>query len=279
MRVRKPLVVAVGVVAVVLMPSCGRALDPGPEPPVAAPDRRLVARATVLDDGSGPELCLGPVLESYPPQCGGPPIDGWTWPDHGTETHSGVTWGAFAVVGTYDGERFTTEEVIDEKKAEASFPREPEPDFTSPCPEPSGGWRAPDPDRSTVEDQEKVFAVAQRLPGFAGAWLDDRGSRSQDPLTTVVNVQVTHAVAGAEAKLRQVWGGPLCVSVAEHTEKELAQITDEVMSRPGALHASHSRGVVYLGIDYDDGTLQQELDERYGTGLVRVHSALQPYRG
>ncbi len=276
---RKPLAVAVGVVAVLLMSSCGKAPDADPEPPVAAPDRRLVARATVLDDGSGPELCLGPVMESYPPQCGGLPIDGWTWPDHGTERHNGVTWGSFAVVGTYDGGRFATEEVIDDKKAAASFPRESEPNFNSPCPEPSGGWRAPDPDRSTVEDQEKVFAVAQRLPGYAGAWLDDRGRRSQDPLTTVVNVQVTGDVDAAEAKLREVWGGPLCVSQAEHTEKELAQITAEVMSRPGALHASHSRGVVYASVDYDDGTLQHELDQKYGTGLVEVHSALQPYRG
>ena len=279
MRVRKPLFVAVGVVAVVLMFSCGRALETDPEPPVAAPDRRLVAHATVLDAGSGPKLCLGPVMESYPPQCGGPPIDGWTWPDRGTERHNGVTWGSFTVVGTYDRKRFTVQEVIDEKKAAASFPREPKPDLTSPCSEPPGGWRAPDPDRSTVEDQEKVFAVAQRLPGFAGAWLDDRGSRSQDPLTTVVNVQVTGDVDGAEAKLREAWGGPLCVSVAEHIEKEMAQITEEVMSRPGALHASHSRGVVYLGVDYDNGTLQRELEQKYGTGLVEVHSALQPYRG
>ncbi|CAA9332465.1 MAG: hypothetical protein AVDCRST_MAG61-2970 [uncultured Friedmanniella sp.] len=279
MRARKPLIVAGALVAVVLMCSCGRAPDPGPEPPVAATDRRLVARATVLDDGSGPKLCLGGVMESYPPQCSGPAIDGWTWPDHGTERHGGITWGSFFVVGTYDRARFTAERVIDEEKAAASFPREPEPDFTSPCSEPPGGWRAVDPERSTARDQERVFAAAQRLRGYAGAWLDDRGGRRQDPRTSVVNVQVTVDVDAAEAELREVWGGPLCVSRAEHTEKELARIAAEVMSRPGALHASHGRGAVDLGMDYDDGTLQRELDRRYGTGLVRVHSALQPYRG
>jgi hypothetical protein len=273
----KPLIVVVGVVAVVLMSSCGEAPVADAEPPVAATDRRLVANAMVLDDGSGPKLCLGGVMESYPPQCSGPPIDGWTWPDQGTEKRSGVTWGSFFVVGTYDRTRFAAEEVIDEKTAAASFPREPEPDFRSPCPEPPGGWRAPDPDRSTAEDQEKVFAMAQRLPGYAGAWLDDRGSRSNDPRTTVVNVQVTGDVDAAEAKLRGVWGGPLCVSLAKHTEKELTRVATEVMSRPGALHASPNRGVVELGMDYDDGTLQRELDERYGTGLVKVHSALRPY--
>ncbi len=265
-------------VGVVLLAGCGATADPGPAAPVAPTDRRLVARATVLDDGSGPKLCLGALMESYPPQCGGPPLEGWTWPEQGTERANGVTWGSYVIVGTYDGTRFTAEKVVDEQAA-GPFPREPEPDFTSPCPEPPGGWRAPDPDRSTMEDQEKVFAQAQRLRGYAGAWLDDRGNRSQDPLSTVVNVQVTEDVDAAEAKLREVWGGPLCVSTAEHTEEELNRITTTLLKRPGALHASPGRDVVDLGVVYDDGTLQRDLDKKYGAGLVRVHSALQPYRG
>jgi hypothetical protein len=38
--------------------------------------------ATVLQEGDGPpELCLGGVAESFPPQCGGPEIAGWDWED------------------------------------------------------------------------------------------------------------------------------------------------------------------------------------------------------
>lgn len=66
------------------------------------------ALGTVLDDGSGPQLCLGPVAASYPPQCAGPPVEGWDWEAlEGDETAAGVTWGVYAVWGDWDGETFT----------------------------------------------------------------------------------------------------------------------------------------------------------------------------
>jgi hypothetical protein len=54
------------------------------------------------------QLCLGAIAESYPPQCTGPEIDGWDWDAvAGTfETSGDVTWGAYAVTGTWDGGRF-----------------------------------------------------------------------------------------------------------------------------------------------------------------------------
>lgn len=86
----------------------------GPVTPGAAPsapgpaDGDVIGTGTVLDDGSGPQLCLGPVAESYPPQCSGPAIVGWDWSNvEGWEQASGVTWGAYAVQGEWDGERFT----------------------------------------------------------------------------------------------------------------------------------------------------------------------------
>ena len=74
----------------VVLSACGTesgdtAADPGGQPPMpttipAAPGevstRGIV---TILDDGEGPELCLGAVAESWPPQCGGPPVLGWDW--------------------------------------------------------------------------------------------------------------------------------------------------------------------------------------------------------
>jgi hypothetical protein len=76
-----------------------------PSAPGTVHSRGLV---TVMDNG-GPELCLGPVAESYPPQCDGPSIEGWDWADrHGMFEHQGkVRWGQFAVSGTWDGETFT----------------------------------------------------------------------------------------------------------------------------------------------------------------------------
>ena len=55
-----------------------------------------------------PELCLGPVRESYPPQCEGIPLAGWSWAEHPAEQTAdtdgpSTSWGSYAVTGTFDG--------------------------------------------------------------------------------------------------------------------------------------------------------------------------------
>lgn len=72
------------------------------------PDGRVIATGTVLDVAGDVQLCLGAVAESYPPQCSGLPLDDWTWDGvDGGETSGEVTWGTYAVYGTYDGDRYT----------------------------------------------------------------------------------------------------------------------------------------------------------------------------
>jgi hypothetical protein len=74
-----------------------------------AAEGTVAGQGTVLQlDGQAPQLCLGAVAESYPPQCGGPEVVGWDWDAVDLEeSASGVTWGAYAVTGTWDGARFT----------------------------------------------------------------------------------------------------------------------------------------------------------------------------
>ena len=82
-----------------------------PEAPTGniAADGDVLGQGTVLEvDGEAPQLCLGAVMESYPPQCSGPEVVGWDWTTaDGHESASGVTWGTYAVQGTWDGERLT----------------------------------------------------------------------------------------------------------------------------------------------------------------------------
>jgi hypothetical protein len=74
----------------------------------APPEGEVTAQGTVMDIGGDVELCLGPIAESYPPQCSGIPITNWTWDGvDGSETSGDTTWGTYAVQGTYDGEAFT----------------------------------------------------------------------------------------------------------------------------------------------------------------------------
>jgi hypothetical protein len=85
--------------------------------PAAVGDVRSRNLVTVMDVDAGDdlvELCLGPVAESYPPQCGGPAITNWDWKsvDGMFEQQGDVRWGTFAVTGTWDGEAFTVSESI-----------------------------------------------------------------------------------------------------------------------------------------------------------------------
>lgn len=87
-------------------------IGPGSDAPVTLaphpPFGEVTAQGTVMEVGGEVELCLGAIAESYPPQCSGIPLQGWSWDGvEGSETASGVTWGAYAVQGTYDGETFT----------------------------------------------------------------------------------------------------------------------------------------------------------------------------
>jgi len=86
---------------------------PVPSDAIAAPGQ-VIGQGTVLQkDGEEPQFCLGGVAESYPPQCGGPEIVGWDWDAvDGEESASGVTWGAYALTGTWDGTVFTSESAV-----------------------------------------------------------------------------------------------------------------------------------------------------------------------
>lgn len=74
-----------------------------PSPPTG----EVLAQGTVMDVDGTVELCLGAIAESYPPQCSGIPVEGWSWDGiEGWETSGDVSWGAYAVRGTYDGSTF-----------------------------------------------------------------------------------------------------------------------------------------------------------------------------
>ncbi len=289
----------IGVVAAGLMVAgCGdptTRVDPGVtrEPPQAEPAASggaVTTRypVTVIDGGDGAELCLGGVAESLPPQCGGPELIGWDWTDHdGDYEHvAGVRWGDFKVTGTFDGtdltvtDAFSADEWTDPQSAT-------DVDFASPCPEPPGGWSG---EPMLMFADATVFEAAQRRSDYAGGWVTQRDPRdpneldqtlADDPaakvLPPIVNIKVTGDPAEAEAELRKVWDGPLCVTTAERTETQLRAIQEELTtSASGTLGTSVDvlTGTVEITTTYDDGTLQSELNERYGDGIVRVTSAL-----
>jgi hypothetical protein len=119
--------------------------------------------ATVMDEGAGTvELCLGPVAESYPPQCGGPPIGGWDWADHeGTYDEQGrVRWGGYALTGEWDGTTFTATDAV----SGALY------DPAAPLPSPT-------PAAATAYSETELESIAEELrdtlPGYLGAYGGD----------------------------------------------------------------------------------------------------------
>lgn len=235
-----------------------------PDEPADADVVRTDGLATVLDDGDGPELCLGPVAQSLPPQCSGLPMTGWDWADHPEhEEAAGVRWGSFAVSGTWDGETFAATDATPAALYDA-MAEKPEEPLGTPC-EDIGD--AIDATKATPEARDATLTAASALPDVAMVWLDE----------DVINVAVTEDTERAAATLRETWGGLLCVSEAEHTQRELEAIQRELNDLPGLLTAGSTRpDHLSVTVVHDDGSLQEQVDEEYGEGLVEVSSALVP---
>jgi hypothetical protein len=170
-----PIARAAALVLLLALAGCGSepnvAVDPGGDPggsstpmpteiPAAPGTVRTRDLATVMDTGS-PELCLGPVAESYPPQCGGPALAGWDWAQHrGLFDHRGeIRWGTFLVTGTFDGTTFTVTDAV----AGAVY----EPAMTEPS-------QIPAPATSYSEAElNRIAEEVGKLPGAEGGYATD----------------------------------------------------------------------------------------------------------
>ena len=259
---------------------------PATPPAEAKPPGEQLYEGTglVLDkQGVGPQLCLGMVFESDPPQCRGIPLVGWDWARvEGERTKLDTTWGSYRVVGTYDGHRMTPTEA-------APPPRQdpPQDRATSdlPCPEPKGGWTHPDPSKMDRADLITANMAAQQMPGFAALWLHHqmRPTSEQEAMKDVVlTVAFTGQLAAREAELRKLWGGALCVTRHEHTEGELGtiRIESEAMIRELGIEIQSSDLDVIHGkvlIDVTTVTAEQraKLHQKFGEALV-VTALLRP---
>lgn len=256
-------------------------------PPTPPPDdRRYEANAFVLqEEGEPAMLCVGGVLESLPPQCGDLPITNWSWRRvEGEESMAGVTWGDFHVLGTYDGTSFTV------LQAGPSQPEPPDPQAVVeiPCPEPEGGWVAPDPGRTTDGELRAALRHGARQPDSAGVWIKHLvippGEGPYGPNEIVLNAAFTGDIERHRQELAELWGGPLCVVQFERTEAELARIQDALTEGGDTefglkvLYSSTdiSHNKVELGVVIGNEEIQAAIDARYGEGVVRLLPALMP---
>ena len=305
------LVPAAALLLVLLSAACGAgepgavggstgATDDAPPTTVPAPvpDQLYEADGIVLEDAShGPELCLGGVALSLPPQCGGVPLAYWDWAAvDGEQSASGTTWGEYHVVGTYEDGVLTVSEVgaVDPDGLDSGTGTVRS--FATPCPEPAGGWPAAEYGVAADEDFSAGASIAQARPNHVALWVDYAGDLTPEevdqrmvegkPIAKIMNVVVTGDVAETEAAIRTAWHGPLCVVQHEgRTQKELQAIRAEaetfiqeelglemIWSQEGDVGLAAEVGVI---IDVD-GAGQAAVDERYGPGMVKLFPGLRP---
>lgn len=255
---------------------------------------------TVIDDGRETALCLGGVLQSVPPGCaGGLTLVGWDWDDvpGPYEEANGVRWGDFVVTGTHDSdaEEFTVVSVTD--GSDYAWPDPPEDAglFPTRCAEPPRGWQILDEDTATLDALHAATALAAQLDGYATSWVDNAlippVAEGTDPLDemhnyavnaglTIINVAVRGDTSAAEDRLREVWGGALCVFSVDYTAAEREALLQEILAEQSDIVTAFTDGMtgrIKVSVAYDDGgALQDALDGRYGTDLVVVNSVLKP---
>lgn len=252
---------------------------------------------TLLDkEGVGPELCNF-VNTSLPPQCRGLPVNGVDWDEvPGAESAGDTKWAYVRIVGTFDGTSLT----LTEPPTEPGDRQHETQDFTSPCPEPAGGWAIRDPALVDDTDWNRARIYGESQPDFAGLWVDqllepgERENEEHDAKTFVANLTFTGSLDEHQAALEEIYGGPLCVSQGLRPLAELRAIQDtvvDVLSTPEAIEAgihvgygmgssaNQFRGVVEVSVMViTNPDAQTWVDDEFGPGLVEVRSYLQPVK-
>lgn len=233
------------------------------------PDTVLAGYGMVLQQEPGPpQLCLGGVANSYPPQCGGPEVVGLDWADvPGREEASGVTWGEAFVVGTFDGERFTLTEAPSAEPPAGWQPPEPyASDFPQLCDDPYRGGDegfAPNSEAGMAA-QGELGVMLESLDGYVTSWVSDGSS--------FFNVLVTGEAEQAHAALREVWPGPLCVE-----QRDLATAADLRAAQEALRDGGLDDLVLSSGAGGVDGILHVGVVMADPATVATIHELVSPW--
>lgn len=227
---------------------------------------------TILQEGDGePELCLGGVMESLPPQCGGPVVVGLDWEDVADrETASGTTWGTGWVVGTFDGETFTLTEPVASEAPEWAHPEEDDPAARFPplCDDPyRGGDESFDASSSAGMDAvNTLVATAEGLDGYATLYVSDGSTEFN------VIISAGHDAEAAHAALREVWPGWLCV-----VERDVPAQADATAAQDALVERMDELGVLGVGGGGSDGMLDVQVIVASDDVVASIHEAVSPW--
>ncbi|MGD8150276.1 hypothetical protein [Ornithinimicrobium sp. Y1694] len=230
-------------------------------PQTIGPDTEVVGIGTVLQaEPDGPAmLCVGGVLDSLPPQCSGPALEGeFSWDDVDAEEQSGVRWTNEAYVGVGHLDlaarpegTFTLTRPLSLDWPEGFAPPERDDvDFPQLCDDPTAD--VGDVDQAARTGSGEGFGEEQalveylhegELDDYVSSWVSDGGA--------VFNVVVGGDADQARGELRKIFSGPLCVE-----QRDLPSEQD----RLAAQQALHAGDVALLGSAAGTVSGQLEVD-------------------
>ncbi|MFS0893299.1 hypothetical protein [Microbacterium sp. 179-I 3D3 NHS] len=297
-----PVVVTVLVVAGCATPGAEKVREGGALGAAISSTFMTEASGSVIERDGQTRLCFG-VLQSNPPVCGGGvELSGWDWEavEGKYEAHAGVRWGDFTVTGAYDSDAETLA-VVSTGPIAATPTTDPRgPILPSRCPAPDGGWKIVDETRASSEALHAATGTIMSMEGFGTMWIDRSEIPTVPPGTdtleemrldavhaglSILNVGVRSDPASAEERIRDVWGGALCVFSVAYTATELNARVQAIVGDPRRMTEQQIMtvgpdaltGVITVQVVHDvDGALQREMDQQYGPGAVVVSSILVP---
>lgn len=123
-------------------------------------------------------------------------------------------------------------------------------------------------DWSTLTGYESAAGVTWGSYTVTGTWDNGEFVRTREP------APVTSAETGIPDAARPVTGKP-----GAGNKERLMQIQRDLQSAGGqpVLVSGIQNGYLVILVAYDDGTIQRELDSKYGADTIVVRSALRPH--
>ena len=273
---RHTLLICAATLALSAVAGCGSGGTVG-DPPSGTVDgpavaEELVAQGIVMQasEAAPVELCIGPIAESYPPQCRGPELLGeFSWDDVQARQQGGVRWsdeGYFAV-GRYDrtADTFTLSRPLSTSPPEGFVMPAAEPvEFPQLCEDPFRGGDASD--AGDLAAPERLQQRLTTIDGYVTSWVSDGVS--------LFNVVVTGDAEAARAALREVWPGGLCV-----VQRDLPT-ADELAAAQAALteHAAEL-GLTTAAANGVSGVLEVGVVVADAATTALVHDVVSPWMG
>ncbi|MFC7485323.1 hypothetical protein [Knoellia pratensis] len=268
------------------------AASPSPSSSASAAPADVDLRHEVVAHGmlmqkkaGGPvELCIGGVLDSYPPQCGGPTIEGeFSWDALEPERSEGITWTNDSVwaVGRFDPKAGPTGTFALTQPVRTTAPAgmpQPSPsgrDFPQLCKDPYAGGGSKSAGGPEA-DTNPLTNLLPTLDGYAASWVSDGSS--------LFNVLVTGDAATAHREIRKVWKGGLCVEQRDVPTEADINAAQETLGKEGndlgILTSGGSVGSLEVDATFVDAAMRARIlaivEPWLTPDQVRITSLIQP---